>query len=107
VEIYEAAALLDVVSSTRLVAQVLRGARGVRVADGRRVIAWGRLPVSAGVPAIEFRGGRRRVRRQAVAPAVVTSWCWVAVASGRYDTVTVSYNRVVVRRRLRLSRSRP
>lgn len=105
VEVYEAGSLLDVVSSTMLSAQVLRGARSVRVAGRRRVLAWGRLPLTAGLPAVEFSRSRRRAPGQPVTPVSVTAWCWLAVADGRYDTVTVSAGGTAIRRRLREGRS--
>jgi hypothetical protein len=103
VELYEAGSLLDVVTSTRLAAQVLRGSRAVRSAAGGRVLAWGRLPLSGGVPAVEFgRGGFRR-SHLAVPPVTVTTWCWLAVADALYDSVTVRHDGTAARRRLRMS----
>jgi hypothetical protein len=105
VELYEAGCLLDVVTSTRLTARVLRGARAVRSASGRRVVAWGRLPLRGGVPAVEFSRGMFRDSRLAVPPVSVTSWCWLAVADGRYDRVTVRHDGRAARRRPRASRT--
>jgi hypothetical protein len=107
VEIYEADRLLDVVSSTRLAAPVLRGGRYVRMASDRLVAAWGRLPPSEGVPAVEFSGGRRRRSRQAAPPVRLTDWCWVAVTCGPYDAVSVSYGGTAIRRKLRAGQSWP
>jgi hypothetical protein len=107
VELFEADALVDVVSSTRLDVPVLRGARAVRVADSRRAVAWGRLPLTAGVPTVEFSGGRLRASRQAVAPVSITTWCWLAATCGRYDAVTVSYGSMAIRKRLWTGRPCP
>jgi hypothetical protein len=104
VEMYEAGSLLDVVTSTRLTATVLRGARAVRSIRGGRVLAWGRVPLRGGLPAVEFSHGTFHRARLAVPPVRVTSWCWLAVADALYDRVTVRYDGVAARRRLRVSR---
>ena len=57
---YEADSLLDVVSCTRIAAQLLRGARAVRSAGGKHAFAWGRLPLSGDVVSVEFSRGRVR-----------------------------------------------
>jgi hypothetical protein len=101
VELYEAGSLVDVVSSTRLDVPVLRGARSLRIAGSRHVVAWGRLPLTQGELTVEFSAGRLRVSRHAVAPVRLTSWCWMAVTCGRYDAVTVSVSSTTVRQRLR------
>jgi hypothetical protein len=108
VEVYEAGSLLDVVSRTRLAAQLLRGARTVRSVDGRRVFAWGRLPLSGDVVSVEFsRGPWRKFRRNAPVVGVVeasavqvATWCWLAVADGPYDAVTVRCGGMAIRSRL-------
>lgn len=105
VELYEAGSLLDVVTSTRLTAQVLRGASAVRGAGGGRVLAWGRLPLSGGLPAVEFGRSAFRGSRLVVQPVRVTSWCWLAVADALYDRVTVRHDGTAARRRLRVSRA--
>ncbi len=114
VEVYEADSLLDVVASTRIAAQLLRGARMARSADGGRAFAWGRLPLSGDVMSVEFSRGRVRtsrhsapvVRATVVRPTVVeaSSWCWLAVADGPYDAVTVRCGGMAIRSRLRASR---
>ncbi len=114
VEVYEADSLLDVVASTRIAAQLLRGARMARSADGGRAFAWGRLPLSGDVMSVEFSRGRVRtsrhsapvVRATVVRPTVVeaASWCWLAVADGPYDAVTVRCGGMAIRSRLRASR---
>ena len=104
VEVYEAGTLLDVVTSTRLTATVLRGARAVRSVRGGRVLAWGRLPLRGGLPAVEFSRGTFHGARLAVPPVRVTSWCWLAVADALYDRVTVCHDGAAARRRVRVSR---
>jgi hypothetical protein len=119
VEVYEGGSLLDVVTCTRIAAQLLRGARAVRADDGGRAFAWGRLPLGGDVPSVEFTRGRlRKSRRRAPAVAETvagarvvearaveaTSWCWLAVADGPYDTVTVRCAGLAIRSRLRASR---
>lgn len=105
VELYEGGCLLDVVTSTRLTAQVLRGARAVRSAGGGRVLAWGRVPLRGGLPAVEFGGGAFRGACLAVPPVRITSWCWLAVADALSDRVTVRHDGTAVQRRLRVSRA--
>jgi len=87
VEVYQGGALLDVVSSTRLAPVLLRGARAAEGEAGPCVLAWGRLPVTVGSPQVEFTLGRHWRYSQ---PGIVlrpTSWCWLAVADGRFDRV--------------------
>ena len=105
-ELYEAGSLLDVVTATRLTAQVLRGARAVRSLDGGgRVLAWGRLPLRGGLPVVEFSHGIFRGARLATPPVPVTSWCWLAVGDALYDRVTVQHDGASARRRPRVSRA--
>jgi hypothetical protein len=124
VEVYEADSLLDVVTCTRIAAQLLRGGRAVRADDGERAFAWGRLPLGGEALSVEFsRGQGRRFRRNtpvvgatvvgatvvgatAVSATVleVASWCWLAVADGPYDTVTVRCAGLAIRSRLRAGR---
>jgi hypothetical protein len=105
VELYEGGSLLDVVTSTSLAAQVVRGARAVRSPAGDRVLAWGRVPLRGGLPAVEFSRGTFRGSRLAVLPVPVTSWCWLAVGDARYDRVTVQHDGTSARRRLRTGRA--
>lgn len=105
VEVYEAGVLLDVVSSTRLAACVLRGARTLRAGADCRAFAWGRLPLGGDLPAVEFSRGRHRAVRDRITPVIVTSWCWTASADGRYDAVTVRSDDLDVSRRVQVSRS--
>jgi len=88
-EVYQAGVLLDVVSSTRLAAPLLRGARASDGRAGPCVLAWGRLPATGASPAVEFTVGRRRSYSQAGIVLKLTSWCWLAVADGRFDRVAV------------------
>jgi len=88
-EVYQAGALLDVVSSTRLAPALLRGARAAEGGAGPCVLAWGRTPVTGASPEAEFILGRRRSYSQ---PGIVlrpTSWCWLAIADGRFDRIAV------------------
>jgi hypothetical protein len=103
VEVYEAGSLLDVVTSTRLIAQVVRGSRAADGPGGRHVIAWGRLPLSGGLPSVEF-GRSRRGSGQRAQVLPITSWCWLAVAEGHHRTVTVRYGGACIRRRLGVSK---
>lgn len=105
VELYEGGSLLDVVTSTTLAAQLVRGGRAVRSPAGGRVLAWGRLPLRGGLPVVEFSRGTIRGSRLAVPPVTVTSWCWLAVGDGRYDRVTVQHDGTSAQRRLRESRA--
>jgi hypothetical protein len=103
-EVYEAGVLLDVVISTRLAALLLRG---TRAADGRAgpcAVAWGRLPVTGASPEVEFALGRRRPYSQPGAVLRLTSWCWLAVADGRFDRVAVRSGDGCVRARIRRGR---
>jgi|HubBroStandDraft_4_1064222.scaffolds.fasta_scaffold456421_2 hypothetical protein len=90
VELYEAGDLLDVVSSTPVAPQLVRGARATSESGCQRALAWGRLPATGGWLAVEFSSGT--VRRYAHRAAVIeiTGWCWLAVADGRFDRVVVS-----------------
>lgn len=103
-EVYEFDDLLDAVSSTRMAARLLRGGRTVTCETGSRAIAWGRLPPAAKLE-VEFgcrRGCWRGRAGAAVRPGVteITSWCWVAIADGRFDHVTVRSGSAWMRYRL-------
>jgi hypothetical protein len=89
VEVYQAEALLDVVSSTRLAPVLLRGARAAEGGAGPCVLAWGRMPVTRASPEVEFTFGRRWRYSRPGTVLRLTSWCWLAVADGRFDRVTV------------------
>lgn len=105
VELYESGSLIDVVSSARLSPQVLRGARVAQIPDGVRAAAWGRIPPSGGLPAVDFSRGRLRKVR-VVAPVIeISDWCWLAIADGRFDAVTVQCGHGGIQRQLRVSRS--
>ena len=88
-EVYQGGVLLDVVSSTRLVAPLLRGARASDERTGPSALAWGRLPVTGTSPEVEFAFGRRRPGSQPGTVLKLTPWCWLAVADGRFDRVAV------------------
>jgi len=88
-EVYQAAVLLDVVSSTRVVAPLLRGARAGEGGAGPCALAWGRLPATGASPEVEFTLGRQRPSSQPGTLLRLTPWCWLAVADGRFDRVTV------------------
>jgi len=89
VEVYQAGALLDVVSSTRLAPTLLRGARAADGGAGPCVLAWGRMPVTGASPEVEFTLGRRGPYSWPGTVLRLTSWCWLAVADGRFDRVAV------------------
>ena len=102
-EVYVAGTLADVLVATPLARAVLGGGRAV---PGRadRAVAWGRQ-TGDGLPDVEFRfrPGRGRPR-----PAVVTAVgrrFWVAMADGRFASVTATYRDGA--ERLRLRRVRP
>jgi hypothetical protein len=106
-ELYAAGTLMDVVVATGLADEILCSARRAVWGGRSRAIAWGRLPV----PAVDGpgerdlsvlfargrhwrRGDRRRSRDHPegvrVADVVgLAGWFWVAMADGRFDTVTV------------------
>jgi hypothetical protein len=105
VELYQAGSLLDVVTSTSLTAQALRGAVAVRGASFGRTLAWGRLPLRGGLPVVEFARGTFRGSRLAVPPIRITSWCWLAVADAHYGTVAVGHGGTAARCRVRASRA--
>jgi hypothetical protein len=104
VELYEAGSLIDVVSATPLAPQSLRGGRVTAAAEGWRSIAWGRLPVPADDLEVQFSRGRFRRDMRPAAVIKVSGWCWLAVADGRFDAVTVRLTDRSLR--LRLARGR-
>jgi hypothetical protein len=105
-ELYEAGHLIDIVSSTRVAVSLLRGARSAAGELGQRTIAWGRMPVTGNRPLTEnwpqVRFAERGWRRdsQAAAAVQVTTWCWVAVASGSFAAATVRTSTELLRRRI-------
>jgi hypothetical protein len=103
-EVYQAGVLLDVVISTRLAALLLRGTRAADGQAGPCAVAWGRLPVTGASPEVEFALGRRRPYSKPGAVLRLTSWCWLAVADGRFDRVAVRSGDGGVRARIRRGR---
>jgi hypothetical protein len=95
---------MDVVSSTRLDAPLLRGTRAADGAAGPCALAWGRLPTSGATPRVAFGGGRHRSRRQQATVLKVTSWCWLAAADGEFRQVNVWVAGNGVRARIRPGR---
>ncbi len=104
-EIYSAGVLLDVVTSTRLDVPLLRGARTAHGEAGPCALSWGRLPISGASPQVEFSGRRLRPTRQPGTVLRVASWCWLAVADGRFDRVAVWSADRCVRTAIRTGRS--
>jgi hypothetical protein len=103
-EIYASEVLLDVVTSTRLDAPLLRGMRAEHGESGPCALCWGRLPMSGASPEVEFSLGRRRPTGQPGTVLRLTSWCWLAVADGRFDRVAVWADDRCVRARIRAGR---
>jgi hypothetical protein len=99
-ELYEHGELVDVVSSTRLAAPLLRGARAVSCAAGHQAVAWGRLQPAGQAVAVEFSRGRFSRQARPTTVIKLTEWCWVALGAGRFDAVTVHCDGQRVRRRL-------
>jgi len=103
-EVYAAGVLLDVVSSTRLDAPLLRGTRAADSGAGPCALAWGRLPVSGTAPEVEFSRGRCWLSRPLGTVLELTSWCWLAVADGHFSRVAVRSDGRCVRARIRRGR---
>jgi hypothetical protein len=89
VELYEAGVLLDVVSSTPVAPQLVRGARAASLAGRRRALVWGRLPATGDRIAVEFSCGTVRRHAHSATVIEITGWCWLAVADGQFDRVVV------------------
>ena len=104
-EVYAAGVLLDVVVATPLSAGILRGAC-VAEAGGRPCsLAWGRLPERGQRLAVEFSRLALRPRPQPAQVIEVDWWFWVAMAGGRFATVTAAHPGGQERRRLRALRA--
>jgi hypothetical protein len=88
-ELYEGAMLLDVVSSTPVAPQLVRGVRTAPHAGRQLVLAWGRLPAAGGDVAVAFSTGPFRRRAVTATVIEITAWCWLAVVDGRFDRVAV------------------
>jgi hypothetical protein len=99
-EIYEAGELVDVVSSTQLAVPLLRGARAVRRATGDQAVAWGRLQLAGPDPEAEFSRGLFSRQFRTATVIKLTAWCWIAIAPGRLDRVTVRCGGQRIHRRL-------
>jgi hypothetical protein len=99
-ELYEAGDLIDVVSSTRIDVRHLRGARTAVGPAGQRTLAWGRMSATGTCPGVEFGPRRGRRGTQAATVIAVASWCWVALADGRFATVTVRTRDAIFRQRV-------
>jgi hypothetical protein len=83
---------------------LLRGARGAEGGAGPCVLAWGRLPTTGASPEVEFTLRRHRPYRQPGTVLRLTSWCWLAVADGRFGQVEVRSGDGCVRARIRRGR---
>jgi hypothetical protein len=89
-ELYEGGILLDVVSSTPIAPQLVRGISAASGSGGQRVLAWGRLPAPGAHIGVEFSSRPGRRRRVTTATVIeITPWCWLAVVDGRFDRVAV------------------
>lgn len=99
-EVYAADTLLDVVVATPLAAGILCGASRTVVGGQHRAIAWGRLVGSSS--GITVRFSRRGLRGGGHTAEVmqVNDWFWVAMAEGRFGTVSASYRGITERRRI-------
>ena len=102
-ELFEAGALIDVVSATRMAPQLLRGARAVAIGSGQLALAWGRRSPGAEI-VVEFSRGRLRRDVRCATVVELTSWCWLAAADGRFSRVDVQAG--LCRSRLGLVRGR-
>ncbi len=103
-EVYRAGYLLDVVSSTRLASVLLRGAQAAEGEAGPCVLAWGRLPGTGASPEVKFTLGGRRSCPVPGTVLRITSWCWLAMADGRFDRVAVRSGDGCIRARIRRGR---
>jgi hypothetical protein len=86
-EVYDVESLIDVVVATRVAPEILRGARR----GHRSAFAWGRLPPDAGSLTVLFSRGRRRRGTHTAEVIAVGGFCWLAVAHGIFNGVTVSH----------------
>jgi hypothetical protein len=89
-EVYDAESLIDVVVATRMAPEILRGARR----GHRSAFAWGRLPLDTDPLTVFFSRGRRRRHAYAAGVIAVGGFCWLAVAHGTFNGVTVSHRGV-------------
>jgi len=87
-EVYDAGALIDVVVETPVAPEILRGARRGVSGNGPCAIAWGRLPVDSALPVVRFA---RWAREHPADIVPVGGFCWLAVAQGRFTTVSVGH----------------
>jgi hypothetical protein len=106
-EVYAGQTLLDVVVATPLTAEILRGARRTYWNDQSHAVAWGRLPADGSPIEVRFslgRAARRETpgaqRGQVADVTVIEEWFWLAMAQGRFDTVTVTRDELRRQRRI-------
>jgi hypothetical protein len=99
VEIYEAGSLAGLIVVTHVTPQIISGARRA-VRDGQAyALAWGRS--SHGGPiTVMFSRGRLHRRTCPAEVAGIGGWCWLAVASGRFDAVSACHRGIRESRRL-------
>ena len=90
-EIYHAGTLVDVMVAQSLALRILRGARSAVWAGQRCAVAWGCLPADGTRLSVAFTRGRLRPRVLAVEVESIAGSFWIALAEGRYSTVTVTY----------------
>ncbi len=99
-EIYEAGDLVGLIVATPLAPQILRGARRAVCRGPDCALAWGQLPADGAPLTVTFIRGRLRGRAELAEVIEVGGWCWLAVAAGRFGSVTVSHRGTCERRRI-------
>lgn len=100
-EIYEADGLVGIIVDSPVAPQVLRGARRA-TGDGQALgLAWGRLPAAGAAITVAFSRGRLRRTTRPAPVTEIAGWCWLAVAAGRFDTVSVIHRDAGEQLRLR------
>ena len=88
VEVYLGEFFVDVVASSRS-RRLLRGACTGVVTGQPHTIAWGCLPASGGLaPGLEFIPRRIFPQPRLVTAENISSWFWLATASGRFARVS-------------------
>jgi hypothetical protein len=102
-EVYAAGSLIDVMVTTSLASQLLRGACAAVVAGQARAIAWGCLPAWGEPPSVEFLRGRIRRRAQLEGAESVAGWFWFADTDGRFSRVVAASQRCRESCRIRMA----
>jgi len=104
VEVYDRGTIVDVMIAQSFAPRILGGARAAVLARRTCAIAWGALTVASAETSVAFVRGKLRPQPALVEVIRVEDWFWIALADGRYRSVTVTQHGMLDQCRIRATR---